>query len=580
MYQQFSVSRLANLCARTILRGFGRYRTQFAHLTRRARTSFAQRDWQQMQEDARARLTLYEEVEDAVVKEVHDLLASQVRERLMWVSIKAVYSGLIDGRGDWNIAETFFNSITRQVFATVGVDPHVEFVTSDYEVPLAERAVIYRTFSRAESTEALLHQLLDEVDLDAGWADRARDVTLTAQRINARLQAVGALAIVERLEVIHEPFFRGKGAYIVGRLYSGSHLLPFALALHHEAPGVRIDAVLLEEDPVSILFSFARSYFHIDVDRPYDLIRFLKTILPRKRVAELYISTGYNKHGKTELYRDLISHLALTEERFARARGQRGMVMTVFTMPNYDLVFKVIKDQFDYPKESTRQEVLDKYKLVFRRERAGRLVDAQAFEHLQFAKERFGTELLAELEEDASNTVWEEGDRVVVDHAYIERRVIPLDIYVREAGDASARQAVIDYGQALKDLAASNIFPGDLFLKNFGVTRHGRVVFYDYDELSLLTTCVFKELPEPQTYEQAMAPEPWFHVGEHDIFPEEFKRFLGLPDPLMDVFEAHHADLFTAAYWQAIQQQVREGEVLHTVPYAVRFRLDNQPSSA
>jgi len=573
MYQQFSVSRLANICARTILQGFIRYRGEFGDITRRARSNFEQREWLQLQDDARARLALYERVEDAVVKEIHDLLASNVRDRLMWVGIKAVYSGLIDGRGDWNVAETFFNSITRQVFSTVGVDSHIEFVTSDYEVPLADQQEIYRTFGRADATTTLVQQVLDAIALDAPWEDQPRDVALIANRIEDQLQEVGALAAVERLEVIDELFFRGKGAYVVGRLYSGSHVLPFVMAVHHGEDGLHVDAVLMDEDAVSILFSFARSYFLVDVDRPYNLIQFLRSILPRKRVAELYISTGFNKHGKTELYRDLLTHLALTEEQFERARGQRGMVMTVFTMPNYDVVFKLIKDTFDYPKDTTREEVRESYALVFRRDRAGRLVDAQTFEHLRFKRERFSETLLNELLDTAGKTVNVKGDAVVVEHAYVERRVIPLDIYVREADPASARRAVVDYGQALKDLAASNIFAGDLFLKNFGVTRHGRVVFYDYDEISLLTTCVFKALPKPQTYEQAMAPEPWFHVGEHDIFPEEFKRFLGLPASLMEAFEEHHGDLFTPEWWQQVQGRVRGGEVLHTVPYADRFKL-------
>jgi isocitrate dehydrogenase kinase/phosphatase len=356
-------------------------------------------------------------------------------------------------------------------------------------------------------------------------------------------------------------------------LYTGSRLIPLVLALLNTPQGIRIDAVLWQESDVSILFSFARSYFHVTVDRPYDLVRFLQSMMPRKRIAELYISLGYNKHGKTELYRHLLHHLASTNEQFELAKGERGMVMSVFTMPGYDVVFKLIKDHFAYPKNNTRQGVMDKYHLVFRHDRAGRLVDAQEFEHLQFDRQRFSVELLDELQRVAGQTVTIVGNQVVIKHAYVERRMVPLDIFLRQADDEAACAAVIDYGQAIKDLAASNIFPGDMLLKNFGVTRHGRVIFYDYDELSLLTDCHFRAMPHSRTYEDELSPQPWFTIGELDIFPEEFHRFLGLRRPLQDILMAHHADLFTVPFWRQIQERLVAGEVIHVFAYEQRKRL-------
>ena len=238
--------------------------------------------------------------------------------------------------------------------------------------------------------------------------------------------------------MIKPAFYRGMGAYLVGRLFSGSHSIPLALALIHTPEGVVIDSALLDEDSVSILFSFAHSYFHVEVERPYDLVHFLKTMMPRKRTGELYISLGYHKHGKTELYRDLLDHLAYTQERFEIARGQRGMVMLVFTMPSYDIVLKLIKDHFNYPKDSTRKEVMAKYDLVYRQDRAGRLVDAQSFEYLEFSRDLFSEELLEALQRDCSQSVCIGEDTVVLAHAYFQRRVIPLDIFVREAREAAA----------------------------------------------------------------------------------------------------------------------------------------------
>jgi isocitrate dehydrogenase kinase/phosphatase len=297
--------------------------------------------------------------------------------------------------------------------------------------------------------------------------------------------------------------------------------------------------------------------------------------LPQKRIAELHIAIGFHKHGKTELYRELLEHLSVCyEDRFDISRGQRGMVMIVFNMPNDDLVFKLIKDRFDTPKKTTPREVMEKYDLVFRHDRAGRLVDAQAFEYLRFDGGCFSDQLLAELKQGAGNTVRIEEDSIIVNHAYVERRVIPLDIFMKEADEAEVISAVIDWGNAIKDLAVSNIFPGDILLKNFGVTRHGRVVFYDYDELCLLTTCNFRKLPPPSVYDDEMAAEPWFYVDENDVFPEELINFIELSGSLRTEFLKHHADLFDVDFWQQTQTKIRAGELPHIFPYPSRCRIN------
>ena len=317
-----------------------------------------------------------------------------------------------------------------------------------------------------------------------------------------------------------------------------------------------------------MLFSYTRSYFFVEVQRPSELVGFIKTIIPQKPTAEIYISIGYSKHGKTELYRHALCHLAHTSDEYERARGQRGMVMVVFTMPSYPVVFKIIKDQFDFPKSTTRQDVIDRYHLVFRHDRAGRLIDAQEYKYLTLDRSRFDDDLLTELLDVASQTVSVLGDRVVIKHCYAERRVTPLNIYLQEANKTATRAAVIDYGQAIKDLALTNIFPGDLMLKNFGLTRQSRVVCYDYDEVCLLTECSIRRLPECDDYDDLMAAEPWFAVGGNDMFPEEFEYFLGFEPQLRNVFLEHHADLLTIEYWNDVQQQIRSGKLFHVPPYA------------
>jgi isocitrate dehydrogenase kinase/phosphatase len=301
----------------------------------------------------------------------------------------------------------------------------------------------------------------------------------------------------------------------------------------------------------------------------------LKSIMPRKRIAEIYIAIGYNKHGKSELYCDLLQHLSRSSQKFEIAAGKRGMVMEVFTMSGYDLVFKVIKDRFTFPKNTTRATVMAKYNMVFKHDRAGRLVDAQEFEHLKFSRNRFSDALLDSLKHVAARNLVINDDHIVIRHAYVERRVTPLDIFLGQADESEAHMVVKDFGNAIKDLAATNIFPGDMLLKNFGVTRHGRVVFYDYDELCLLSDCNFREMPQTRSYEEELSAEPWFAVGENDVFPEEFQNFLELQKTLKEVFMKYHGDLFEVDFWHRIQSRIDAGTSIDIFPYEQSRRLNH-----
>ncbi len=579
MSANLTPSRLASIAANAICNAFDYYQTQFKAITRRAKAHFEHRDWHGMQSDAAERLDLYKGVTDQIVSEIRDLLGERRNDKLIWVSLKAVYSGLIAEREDWELAETFFNSVTRRLFTTVGVDPQIEFVDTDFDTPpTPTRDPVFRTYPRVASTAALIENILRDYRFGVDYQDLPRDTCLAAAEVEEFLRTLGAAECIERAEMIKSVFYRGQGAYLIGRLYCGRLLIPLVLSLLNSDEGVVLDAVLLTEAEVSILFSFTRSYFHVQVERPYDLIHFLKSMMPPKRIAELYISIGYNKHGKTELYRDLLHHLAHSSDRFEEALGERGMVMLVFTLPSYDVVFKIIKDHFGEPKKTSRDEVKNKYQLVFKHDRAGRLVDAQEFEHLQFDRNRFSGELLDELRRTAQSSVLIDSERVIIKHLYTERRLTPLNIYVREAAREAGRAAVIDYGDAVKDLARANIFPGDLLLKNFGVTRHGRVVFYDYDELCLLTDCRFRAMPQPRDEDEELAPEPWFFVDDDDFFPEEFRTWLGLDSALREVFMRYHADLFAVNFWADIQSRIKAGEIIHIFPYSQSKRLSSGSS--
>jgi isocitrate dehydrogenase kinase/phosphatase len=569
-----SDSRLSNLSAARLFEGFDEYMTRFRAFNARAPSRFAEADWRGVQADAVGRLETYPYVVGRAVDDIRKMLGPRADDPLLWIATKAVYSGLIADRQDWELAETFHNSVTRQLFDTVGVDERIEFVDTDFDSPPSPSSEpVYVIFDRQETTAELVRQILTHFLSEAGFRRLDSDAADVADRIELRLTESGGLPVVGRAEVVRSVFYRGQSAYIVGLLYAGSVRLPMVIALRHEGDGFVVDAALLTEDEVSILFSFTRSYFAVEVARPYDLVRFLRRLMPRKRIAELYISIGQNKHGKTERYRDLLRHLHSTDERFEHAPGTQGLVMIVFTMPGYDDVFKVIRNKFPPPKRTTRETIIGKYRLVFQHDRAGRLIDAQNFQHLQFDRDRLHPDLLDELLTEASRTVRTDGDTVVLDHLYVERRVIPLDLYAREAVFPAASAAVIDYGQAIKDLACTNIFPGDLLTKNFGVTRHGRVVFYDYDELSALTDVNFKELPPPRDDMEEIADTPWFGVDDADVFPEEHVQFLGMPPELKEVFLERHGDLFQPEPWRVIQKRIEAGEMMEVFPYSDEARL-------
>jgi isocitrate dehydrogenase kinase/phosphatase len=566
---------LSDKGAKAILTAFNTYRQRFKEITLRSQGHFANRDWHAMRHDAARRLELYRQGVDRIENDIRQILDDRVQDKQVWARTKAAYSVGLIGSDDWELAETFFNSITRRIFSTVGVDARIEFVNTDYDIPPNQAtSACFHSLINVAPAGGLIKEILTGYHWQASFKDLAHDARQAAAKIKSHLHSLGIGDRIDRVDMIRNVFYRGMGAYLVGRLHAGSTLLPLAIALLNTPDGIVLDGVLLTEDDISILFSFTRSHFHVIVDRPYDIIQFLKTILPNKRIAELYITIGFHKHGKTELYRELLEHLSVCyEDRFDISPGKPGMVMIVFNMPTDDLVFKLIRDRFDQPKTATRREVMEKYDLVFRHDRAGRLVDAQAFEHLKFDGGCFAPGLMAELKQGAGNTVSFEEDGVIVNHAYVERRVTPLDIFLREAEEAEAIRAVIDWGKAIKDLAVSNIFPGDILLKNFGVTRLGRVVFYDYDELCLLTSCNFRQLPPPSVYDDELADEPWFYVDENDVFPEELQNYIELSGSLKKEFLNHHSDLFDVAFWQQIQDKIRAGELPHIFPYSDHCRI-------
>lgn len=557
--------------AEAVLAAYERWADGFAEITRRAPRRFRARDWRGAQADAAERLTLYGAAVDDCVAGLRGRLsaadAEQARER---------FAARVQGRPDGELAQTFFSSVVRRVLGTVGVDARTEFTADADPRDLAPAPV--HAHPAAGAGPALFEAVFRATELADAFADLPGDAALCARALQAQLGADAAR--VRAAEMLPALFYRNKGVYLVGRLrLDGGEACPLVVPLLHPPEGVRPDAVLTDEDDVSVVFSFARSYFHVDVREPGAAVAFLRSLMPAKPPHELYISLGFNRHGKTELYRALRHLLAQPDTRFELAEGARGLVMSVFTLPASNLVFKVIRDRFGAPKETSPEQVREHYRLVFRLDRVGRLVDAQEFENLEFPRARFSDEVLRELLSETASSVKIDGEHVVVRHVYTERRLRPLDLYLQEAAEADAVAAVVEYGQAIKDLACADIFPGDLLIKNFGVSRHGRVIFYDYDELTLLTRVRFRALPTARYDDEELSADPWFAVDERDVFPEEFLPFLLPPGTLRDAFLAVHADLLTPQFWREMQQRQQAGEVPDFFPYPPQRRLHPRATS-
>jgi len=572
---------LAQECARAIRDGFAGYNDEFRAITRRARKRFEARDWTQSHKDQVERIELYDRWVTRLADWVKERLGERRHDRVLWRRIKTDFADLIRDYVDREFTKTYFSSITRRIFMTVGVDPDVEFVdVEDRPIDAITKEASLAGYPVGDDASDGIRLLLENFAFDIGWENFDYSVRFVMGQLRVHWRPIGGLDALDRVEFLETVFYQNTRAYLVGRAVGkDGRNEPLVIALRSTSEGVAVDAVLTRRSDVSILFGFTRSYIHADLGTVADVVVFLRSIIPGKPVAEIFTVLGRAKQGKTERYRSFARHLDHSTDRFINAPGDKGMVMAVFTLPSYDIVFKVIRDHFAFPKTVARRDVLDKYQLVFKRDRAGRLVDAQEFRLLRFPADRFECSLREELLEEAAQTVRLESGDLVIEHLYIERRLTPLNLYLREADAEDARLSVIDYGQAIRDLASSNIFPGDLLLKNFGVTRNGRVIFYDYDELCLVTDCNFRDMPRASTLEEEMQADAWFYVGENDVFPEQFVSFLGLDPQHLEVFLESHGDLLTADFWRRMKKRHKAGDVLEVLPYRRSLMAPPPPGS-
>lgn len=572
---------LARSIAETLLTGFDKHFSIFRGITRKAREFFITQDWAAGREATRERISLYDlRVQEAIEKLQSRYDIAELNPSL-WQDIKLQYMGLLYEHRQPELAETFYNSVfcrmyDRQYFNNRHIFVRPGLSTAYLE---GERPVYRSYYPTRNGWRRTLEAILTTPDIGMPFEDMRRDIRHIIHQLRQQSgRPIGKVRQHFQLQVITPVFYRNKAAFIVGRAINGPERFPFILPLLNNGRGeIYVDALVMDQDDVANLFSFARTYFMVECVVPSTLVGFLLSILPSKSAADLYTAIGYHKQGKAEFYRDFLHHLGHSTDELIIAPGIKGMVMSVFTLPSYPYVFKVIKDRFRPPKETTREQVKAKYLEVKQHDRVGRMADTWEFSYAALPLDRFSEELLNELQQEAPSLISIEGDQVIIRHLYIERRLIPLNLFLETAAEKEVEHALLEYGDAIKQMAAAGIFPGDLLFKNFGVTRHGRVIFYDYDEIVPMHAVNFRKIPPPRFPEDEMASEPWYSVGPNDVFPEEFRTFLFSKPEHRKVFCGLHSELLDAEYWTGLQQAIREGAFPDIFPYAAEKRFPRDP---
>ena len=572
--------------ARCILAGFDKHYGLFRDAARQAKALFERAAWAEMRTLARERIQMYDRrVEEAVRALLDGFPEAEVDESL-WPAIKLAYIGLLHEHPQPECAETFYNSVACAVLHRRHY--HNEFIfwrpavaTEHLEGESPTYACYYPLVDGLKKT---LRNIAKSFDLANRWENPKRDLSNIVHALRQHFPRPAKAQPDLQVQVLRSPFFRNKAAYVIGRILNGHHEVPFAVPLLQNEKGeLYADTLLTGEDQLLVLFSFARAYFFVDMEVPAAVVSFLRWLMPRKPRAELYMAVGLAKQGKTLFYRDLHYHLNHSSDRFVVAPGIKGMVMLVFTLPSFPYVFKVIRDRFAPPKETDRETVMQKYLMVKLHDRVGRMADTLEYSLVALPLERFDPALVDELKKECASAIEFDRDQLVIGHVYIERRMEPLNIHVeackRMGNETALRAALREYGQAIKELAGAGIFPGDMLLKNFGVTRHERVVFYDYDEIQPMQEVTFRAIPPAQSYEEEMSAEPYWRVGEADVFPEQFAYFLVAEPRAREIFYEYHRDLLDPQFWKAKQELIRAGEQEDVFPYAEELRFPRRPRS-
>lgn len=576
-----SSSALAETIAETVLEGFDKHFRIFQKITAGAMGRFETEDWITERDASRKRVLFYDKRADEAIDTLWEIFGPDLTDMSVWKQVKMLYIQLLQDHKQPELAETFYNTVFCRMFDRTYFNNEFIFVRSAVATEYIEsdRPAYHVYYPAKLGLRTTIRRVLKSCHFSLSFEDMPRDIRRITRALSEGFRERPRKAHLNfQIHVINAIFFRNKAAYVVGKAINEYDVVPFAVPILNNGDGrLYVDTLLLGERALNQLFDFSYVYFMVEHPVPSAVVHFLQRLMPTRTKEDLYSAIGYHKQGKTDFYRDFLHHLTYSDDELILAPGIPGMVMAVFTLPSYPYVFKVIRDRFAPQKEMSRKDVEGKYQLVKESDRVGRMADMMEYSYVALPKSRFSSELLAELQETCESSIsFDEDGNLIIKHVYIERRMIPLNIELEHASEERVDRLIKGYGEAIKELAAANIFAGDLLFKNFGVTPLGRVVFYDYDEVVYLTECNFRKIPPPRYPEDEMASEPWYSVGANDIFPEEFGNFL-LGDPkIRKAFLKYHKDLLNVDFWIDKQEKIKRGELEDVFPYPQSIRFPRQ----
>lgn len=565
----------AKKIAYLIMGGFDKNYRKYTRITRGAQERFEKRLWNECQQSIRERINDYDQSVSDVVAELFDVMTPSQEPLELWVEMKLAYTKLLATHPQFELAETFYNSIICRIFKHGQIDDTMMYVNSTRcFLPGQDRLKVVNAFDTTGTVRNMFEEIFTVYRFNTAFAELPRDLGNLDTGLR-KILSPEQLSSVHTVEMLKSVFYRGKAAYLIGRICMPDETIPFVIALRiNRFHQIFVDALLTDRKDLSVIFGFARSYFMADSQYPAEVVAFLQELLPNKKQFELYMSLGFYKHGKTEFYRNYKAHVERTDDLFALAPGIKGLVMTVFHLPSYGVVFKVIKDEFAESKKITREHVKDRYRLVKTSDRVGRMADTHEYVNFTFPLDRFDSELLTYLKETCAGSIEINENNLIIKHLYIERRMTPLNLYLRdETDEEKIRHAIDELGLCIKQIALTNIFPGDMLHKNFGITKHGRVIFYDYDEICFMDERNFREIPK--------SDDPYaldtLSVAPNDVFPEQFEHFIVGKKYLKDCLKELHGDLMTPAYWRQLQAVCKEGKTINFTPYNPRKSFFYEP---
>ncbi len=573
----------AKLVTRIIRQGFKRHYSLFHKSTEHAKEFFEDRNWQALQHISKKRISFYDQRVTETVKRLRNQLGIDSYDETLWSQVRGLYGQYLSFHPQAELAETYYNSVFSNLFHRRYYTNENIFIESALakRLPAQKESVYSSYFPSIKGLKNTIADIIRMINFNAEFVDLDTNIKQLINAFRHQSDHSGFETHQLRFDILNSIFYRNKAAYVVGRVVSPRGFQPFVIPVLNNRNGqLFLDALITDPDQLAIIFSFTRAYFFVDAQVPSALVTFLRELIPHKTLAELYSSIGLYKQGKNEFYRELLNHLHTHDDQFMVSPGIKGMVMTVFTLPNFPYVFKIIKDKFGGTKTLSRDGVKERYLLVKSHDRVGRMADTMEYSRVALPIDRLSDELLEELKNTASSLLEFDGNQVIINHLYAQRKMIPLNLYIDDADPEEIEAAIYDYGLALKEMVSANIFPGDMLLKNFGLTRHKRVVFYDYDEVQYLLDMNFRKIPEAMTIEQEMASEPWYHVGPNDVFPEEFITFLSTDPKIRRMFKQMHPELFDVSYWHKAQESLRHGDIEDVFPYPQNQRFIRRAEAA